>query len=42
MDTAVRVTHLPSGRIAESEKHNTQIRNKICCLLQLLSLKLDT
>jgi hypothetical protein len=35
-DTAVLVRHLPTGREAMSFKYPTQVRNKICCLLDLL------
>jgi len=39
IDSAVLVKHLPSGKEVTSHKYQTQIRNKICCLLTLL---LDT
>ncbi len=31
----VRVTHLPTGEVAVSEQHDTQMENKIAAILEL-------
>ena len=31
----VRVTHLPSGEVADSEQHGPQMENKIAAILEL-------
>jgi protein subunit release factor A len=39
--TAVKVIHRPTGIEAESDKHPTQVRNKLQALLDLISRLLD-
>lgn len=39
--TAVKLIHHPSGIEAESDKHPTQVKNKLQALLELVSVLLD-